>query len=728
MTGREDRPQVLKHQDTFAVFDRLGDIESSDRQTGLYHQDTRYLSHLTLRLGGLPADAGDAPRESGLCPQLLASAVSDDNLQLRVDLCNPEGTGLPPRGSLHLLRTLLMHQHCCYQQVQIHNYGQVPADFELSLGFDADFADIFEVRGVQRHQHGQRLEPVIRYQQQGHQSQLDFAYLGLDGGLRRTQICFDPPPDRLTATTAIYSLQIAPGADFVCECQIECLEASMDKTLVSGRECATSPPLLHLVYAQKRAALNIAAANTPTIWTNDACFNLWLERSWADLRMLCSETAYGPYPYAGVPWYSTVFGRDGILTALECLWFEPALARGVLGFLAANQAESANPAQDAQPGKILHEFRGGEMASLGEVPYGRYYGSIDATPLFVVLAGAYYRRSGDLPLITRIWPQIVRALEWIDTHGDLDGDGFVEYARQSADGLVNQGWKDSNGVVFHADGRLAEGPIALCEVQAYVYLARRMAALLAESLGQSEQAQKWASQAENLRQRFEAAFWCEELSTYGLALDGHKQLCRVSTSNAGHCLFGGIASPERAQRVAMTLTGPAAYSGWGIRTLATGSTRYNPMSYHNGTIWPHDNALIAAGCAGYGLQQPATRILTDLSAAARYSEYRLPELFCGFDRRPDQGPTWYPVACAPQAWAAGAIFWLLQACLGLEVDGIQNKILLNQPSLPPSLNEVRLSGLGIGANRLDLLLTRDSGRVSVRLLGQQGDLELVHLA
>jgi glycogen debranching enzyme len=365
------------------------------------------------------------------------------------------------------------------------------------------------------------------------------------------------------------------------------------------------------------------------------------------------------------------------------------------------------------------------MAALGEIPFGRYYGSVDATPLFVLLTGAYYERTGDRAFVESIWPNLEAALRWIDSYGDPDGDGFVEYLRHSPTGLVHQGWKDSHDSVFHADGSLARGPIALCEVQGYVYAAKRAAAGLAALLGHEKKARELVQQARALQERFEEAFWCEELSTYALALDGAKQPCRVRTSNAGHCLLAGIAQPERARRVAQTLLSAESFSGWGVRTVAATETRYNPMSYHNGSVWPHDNALLAYGLSRYLIKDEVLKIMDGLFHASLFMDlHRLPELFCGFVRRPGEGPTLYPVACAPQSWSAGAVFLLLQACLGLEVKGPEAQVCFSYPCLPPFLKEVRIRNLKVGEASLDLLLRRHPHDVGVNVLRREGDIEV----
>ena len=693
--------RVLKEGDAFAVFDAHGDVvPGPGSEHGFYFAGTRFLSRFELLLGQRP-------------PLLLSSTISDDNVVFTADLTNPDlfrdGRVRLPRGTLHLFRTRMLLDGCWLECVRIANYGLEPLETPLTFQFDADFADVFEVRGTRRAARGQRLpgtsgaESILRYQ-------------GLDGVERRTRVRSLQSPDRTTNGALIFSVNLEPHSSVEIEVAVEC-ELRQEQRVV--RRFTES--IGHV--RQKTAVRDSGVCSI--ISSNDG-FNRWLQRSTADLRMMITETPYGPYPYAGIPWFSTPFGRDGLITAFELLWAWPDVARGVLAFLAETQATTTDDASDAQPGKILHEMREGEMAALGEIPFGRYYGTADATPLFVALAGAYYERTLDLPFVERLWPHVLAALEWIHRHGDVDGDGFVEYARRSDTGLIQQGWKDSWDSVFHADGSLAEPPIALCEVQAYTFAAWSSAARLALARGDGVQADAWRQRAATLQAQFERSFWCEELGTYALALDAAKRRCEVRTSNPGHCLFTGIVEPSRAARVAETLLSDASFGGWGVRTVAAGSARYNPMSYHNGSMWPHDNALVSAGLARYGLTTGASRIfsaLFDLSQAV--DGYRLPELICGFHRRAGDSPTLYPVACAPQAWAAGAVYLGLQACLGLTINTSARRVSFEHPQLPEAIDWLRIVNLTVGTASVDLLLTRHAHDVGVTVLRRDGDVQIM---
>jgi glycogen debranching enzyme len=697
----DDRTRVLKHGDTFAVFDHLGDIKPGGLgEEGLYHEGTRYLSCLVLEL-------------EGARPFFLTSTVRDENDQLAVALTNPDlfqGGGVRvPLGTLQLALKKFLWRGVCYQQLRVTNHGLDLVETTLLLHFAADYADIYEVRGMKRPARGEDLRPEVG------EGRVTLGYRGRDGVVRRTLLEFTPAPSLLTATGARFDLTLGPRQEVVWTMTVACLRQSAAARVLSFEDART----------EAEADLERASAWAGHLRTSNGQVNAWVNRALSDLHMLTTELPTGPYPYAGVPWFNTPFGRDGIITALEGLWLRPALARGVLGYLASTQASEVVPEEDAEPGKVLHETRNGEMAVLREMPFGRYYGSVDATPLFVVLAGAYYERTADRAFIETLWPHVEAALDWIDRYGDRDGDGFVEYHRQSNDGLIHQGWKDTDDAVFHADGSLARGPIAVCEVQGYVYAARRAGAMLAALAGREERAAELTRQAEALRQRFERAFWCEELSTYALALDGDKRPCRVRTSNAGQSLFTGIAAPDRALRVAETLLGPDSFSGWGVRTVAAGEARYNPMAYHNGAVWPHDNALIAQGLARYGLGEAALQIWTGMFCAGTYFDLqRMPELFCGFPQAPGEGPVLYPVACAPQAWAAGSVLLLFQACLGLEINGPDRHVSFTCPRLPASLGELRIHNLQVAGAAVDLLLVRHEDDVGVNVLRREGNVRV----
>ncbi len=697
------RPRVLKHGDTFLVVDPFGDVQAREsRAEGLFHEDTRYLSHVALSVNGHR-------------PMLLSSNVTADNLALAIDLTNPDISNrnnvILSKDTLHILRMKMLGSASCHETILIKNFGQESTRVNLALRLGADFADIFEVRGQARTRRGTILEPLLR------SAECVLRYLGLDDVTRECVLSFDQRPDRLTAEGAAYRFTLAGGESRAFEFAVLCRTSrSAPRLPQSFRECREDA----------RRWLDEHSTRRAEIRSSNSAFNGWLDRSASDIAMLVTELDTGPYPYAGIPWFSTAFGRDAVITAMECLWHAPYVARGTLRFLAATQATELLPECDAEPGKILHETRKGEMAALGEVPFRRYYGSIDSTPLFIMLARAYFDRTGDQDLIAEIWPNIDAAIGWMERYGDLDGDGFLEYDRRSKTGLTNQGWKDSTDSVFHADRHLAKPPIALCEVQGYAYAAWVGAAVLARALGRNERANALTAKAIQLRRNFEAAFWCEEIGTYALALDGAKRQCRVRSSNAGHALLTGIASAERAARVAATLMEPSSFSNWGIRTIAAGEARFNPMSYHNGSVWPHDNALIAIGFARYGFVEPLLRLTTGLFDAAMMTELnRLPELFCGFERRPGEGPTGYPVACIPQAWAAAAAFALLGALLGMSFNPHLRQIRMTRPVLPTFLDEVEIRNLQLGSGSVDLLFRRHTRDVALNVLRKDGNVEVI---
>jgi glycogen debranching enzyme len=700
-TGLATRARcTLKYGDTFAVVDSHGDIGTSPGgPDGVFHNDTRFLSHLKVWLNGCE-------------PLLLGFSLRDDNTMLAVDLTNPDihagGQITVLQHTLHMVRSIFLWRNMAYQRLAIRNHGDRAVALRLAITFDNDFADLFEVRGVRRRRRGVATAGVVG------PAEAVLSYQGLDGKRRRTTLAFDPQPSELSSKTASYRFNLAPGGGALVFIAIGCDRPNEEQPVSFQRG-------LLAAHRERRQGW----CNGTTIETSNQIFNEVLCRSMADLHMLITDTPQGRYPYAGIPWYSTTFGRDGLITALQMLWFDPTVARGVLRRLAFYQAKTDDPAADAQPGKILHEMRSGEMAALNEIPFGLYYGSVDATPLFVLLACLYAERTGDAETFTALWPNIESALRWIDGPGDPDRDGFVEYRRASEHGLANQGWKDSHDSIFHADGRLAKGHIALAEVQGYVFAAKQVAARWARRLGHTQTAGRLESEANQLAARFEAAFWCPELETYALALDGAKEPCRVCTSNAGQLLFTGIVAPDRAEKVANGLLRPQFFSGWGIRTVARGAARYNPMSYHNGSVWPHDNALIALGFARNGLKRSVERVFKGLFDAASYMDLRrLPELFCGFQRQRGRGPTLYPVACSPQAWASATPFTLLEACLGLEFDQCSNEIRLRNPTLPRFLDEVILRNLQLGHSSVDLRLHRHKDEVSVDIPRRQGEIQV----
>lgn len=691
----------LKHNDTFVVLDSHGDIGAAlGDPDGVFNNDTRFLSRMELHVNGQPT-------------LLLGSRVRDDNTLLTADLTNPDiyddGRIVLTKDTVHIVRTSFVWNDTFYTRIGLRNYGDRQVDLSLDVWFANDFADVFEVRGMRRPRRGKGEPPQLGV------ASARISYRALDGVGLNTLLHFEPSPDDLDPTRARYQLHLDARQ-----------RRSIFITTGFGNANAPQPDRFFRALRTATRSQRHAAKHTAALTSSSDAFNDIAARSFSDLRMLMTRTPHGDYPYAGIPWYSTTFGRDGIITALQLLWCMPSLAQGVLAHLAALQATVVDPINDAEPGKIVHEQRSGEMARLREVPFACYYGSVDATPLFVLLAGEYWQRTSDTETMQRLWPNILAALDWIDRHSLEDENGFLRHSRNADDGLVNQGWKDSFDSIFHTDGRLAEGTIALVEVQAYVVAAKRSIAKAAHDLGHTNIASKLLESSQALARSIERFFWCEARGTYGVAIDGAGELCRARTSNAGHVLFAGVASPERALRVATGLMSASFSSGWGIRTVAEGEARYNPMSYHNGSIWPHDNALIAIGFARYGLKQEAASLFASTCAAASHMDLRrLPELFCGFRRARGQAPTLYPVACAPQAWASAAPLAMLQACLGLTFDPMLKRIVLVSPILPTFMDGLVLRNVELGPASVDFAVRRRSaGGVSLEVLRNDGSVEI----
>lgn len=690
------RSIVIKEGESFALFDAHGDIHPYPSGShGIFHNGTRFLSQIELEVGGQR-------------PLLLSSFPREDNQMIIVDLTNPDvktvNGEIIQRGTVHISRAKFLWQGSYHEKIRFVNFGLDPVAFDIAFRLDADYSDIFEVRGSERQKRG------FTFPAKRTSDGVVFSYKGLDELVRRTELRFTPAPKRLSDDAISYSIELAPKEEF--DLEIVAVFGEGDSTSATGARHSFNDAKNEMnAYIDK-----ISHYCAEIVSSNEQC-NQWINRSKYDLITMTTKTAFGLYPYAGIPWYSTAFGRDGIITAFECLWVEPELAKGVLKYLAKTQAKDFNDFQDAEPGKIFHETRGGEMASLNEIPFKLYYGTIDATPLFVCLAGAYLERTNDVETISAIWPNIEAAIDWIDNFGDIDKDGFVEYKTKSSKGLTNQGWKDSYDSIFHDDGTLASEPIALCEVQGYVYDARMSGAFIADTLGYDTKARKWRSEAQILKENFNDKFWSESKQIYVLALDGRKQPCNTISSNAGHCLWSGIATPERARLTAANLMSENMFSGWGIRTIAVSEARYNPMSYHNGSIWPHDNALIAYGFSRYGMMDEVSRVMKGVFDTAIHSaDFRLPELFCGFDRVKGQGPTAYPVACSPQAWSVGSLFLLIQSCLGLRINAAENTIHLHQPLLPHFLKELTISNLRIGDQTVILQVRKTVEGIHAQLL------------
>jgi glycogen debranching enzyme len=689
---------VLKHDDAFLVADRRGDLPGlPESEFGFYADGTRFLSQLELRVHQRR-------------PLVLNAAVLDDALQSAIELTNPdiqaEGRLILPGRTLRISRLLALHRNRLDQALSIESFAHQAGALELSWEFAADFLDVFEVRGHRRSRRGTTLPARVEG------PALVLAYRGLDDVVRETRFEFAPAPACLDSSSARYRVSLPPGGRL----ELAVSAVAVASPAPTARRGARADAVGERRFGLRRDATRVE--------TGHELFNRWLERARSDLHLLLTETPEGLVAYAGIPWYVAPFGRDSLITALQVLPYQPEVARGTLGFLARHQGTTDDPFTDQEPGKIFHEYRRGELAACREIPFIPYYGTVDATPLYVILLAEYLRWTGDLDLARALWPAAERALAWMEAAGS--DRGYLAYRRRSPIGLDNQGWKDSRDAVMHASGELATPPIAVVEAQGYQFAALQGAAEVADAIGHPDTATACRQRAKTLQERFEADFWMDEEGFYALALDGDGRPCRVIASNAGHCLWSRIVSAPRAAAVARRLLAEDLFTGWGLRTLSSRERWYNPMSYHNGSVWPHDTAIAALGLRAYGFVEPFLTLAAGLfQAVEHFDRARMPELFCGFPRQPGREPTRYPVACSPQAWSAGVAFQIVSGMLGLAADARENRLTLDHPQLPAWLEWLELHGIRLWKSRIGLRVSRGREGTAVEVLERDGDAQVV---
>lgn len=702
--GVEVEKLVLKEGEAFLYTNAEGNVPRGNPfGLGFYHNDTRFLSTFEIYI-------------EGKRPLLLSSSAGLD-YRAFIELTNPDIKGDDgvriPQDTINIRRLRAVEDNL-YERIRVKNYNGFPVEVTLQFVVGSDFFDIFEVRGLRRNRRGQILKPKFdgRF--------LSLAYVGLDDVFRQTKIELFPKPTQVQTgpegATISYKLDLGARETKVINF---CFKPSVGTERRRTLSFDTVSSMLHRSYGTWET-------NSTKITTDNELFNSVLERGQRDIRQLYTESSLGTTMAAGVPWFVAPFGRDSLITCLQTLMVNTEPSYETLKMFSALQGTVLDGWRDEEPGKIMHEIRHGELASLNEIPHTPYYGTADATPLFIILAVQLFKWTGDAEFISAIMNNLELAANWINEYGDADGDLFVEYKRKSARGLIHQGWKDSAGSVVHKDASLADPPIALSEVQGYAYLAKMGLADIYEYMGFADKAAVVRSEAAALKERFNEAFWMESENCYAMALDKEKQQVATVTSNAGQCLFGEIVDNKHAKKLAHRLMQPDMFSGWGIRTLSKTAEAYNPMQYHCGTIWPHDNSLIAWGLKKYGFVHESNRIATSLfDAALTFTDYRLPELFCGFSRRMPHPPVGYPVSCSPQAWAAGSMFLLLQNMLGLEPDATRGTFKVNEPTLPRWLNTVRVENLRAGKGTVDFIFTRTGEVTEYKVLANSTGMEFV---
>jgi glycogen debranching enzyme len=695
---------VIKNGNLFFLSEPDGTVPlTPGHGFGLYYHDCRFLKGYALKI-------------SGRKPEVLVRNA-DRGYMATLGLSNPDlddrGKSLPKHSvEIRWERVASAEDLALVDTLVLQNLTSDHISFSLEFQFQAAFEDIFAIRGLFQGKHGTRHPPVWE------NSALCFRYHGADEIERELAIDFSPRPNERLPHIANYRVNLAPrGSRQLRVCLNVSTSEQQKRPLRRSAEIKSN---------ESRERIDGWPKQNTQIHTNSLLLRRVMDRSLNDLRVLrCTLDGGASYFAAGVPWFVALFGRDSIITALQTLAYDLSIAEYTIRLLAKYQGKELNPWREEEPGKILHELRVGEMAHLGEIPHTPYYGTVDATPLWLVLVGKHATWSGETRLFEQLRPQIEAALNWIEQYGNLDGDGYVKYDCKIEKGLANQGWKDSGDGIVNTDGSLAAPPIALVEVQGYVYQAKIEMAALFRRVGDEERASVLEQQAERLRERFDHDFWVDD-GYYALALQRHNRQAAVLSSNAGHALWSGIARPDRAGRIVESLLSDEMFNGWGVRTLTSRALRYNPLGYHLGTVWPHDNSLIAAGFKRYGLDHEALKIMSGLiEAAVHFQSYRLPELFGGFPQQDYDLPVSYPVACQPQAWSAGAVPYLLTTVLGLEGDGFESRLRIVRPNLPENINEVQVCGLRVGQGSVDLRFTRSGDHVAAIVEQLKGKMEVI---
>lgn len=679
-----------------------GDIPIEENHGfGLYYRDCRFLSGYTLRCNGRnPTDILSSDEKGYACFMALTNpGYKDDNGRM------------VEKETMSIRRDRII-PGILDEKITVTSYNEFETTIEMAFEFESDFDDIFTVRGVTRPTNGSVLPPAYV------KGQLTLGYLGEDGHRRNTRITFDPVPSSVNGREAVFRLKIKPGEQEAIRLRIYVEDMPPDTPVtVDDRQLQRRIKGIRASYADTMECCS-------NIQTDNGIFNKIFLRSLSDLRMLYMGQPVDIYYSAGVPWYDALFGRDSIISAMQVIPYNPEVARSTLRVLAKFQGRKADDWRDERPGKILHELRLGEQANLNNIPDTPYYGSVDSTPLFLILLAEYIDWTGDMSLFNDLHENVDAALKWIYQYGGLEDSGLLAYTRQSPKGLYNQCWKDSRDSMSHSDGSLAAHPIAAAEVQGYAYMAMRRTANLFERAGRHDDAGRLRHDAVNLRWKFDNDFWMKDKKFFAEALDKNGK-CDVISSNPAQALWSEIIEPEKAHMVVDRIFQKDMFSGWGIRTLSSNEKRYNPLGYHNGTIWPHDNSLIAMGLNKYGFKEELAMLFTCMyEAAGFYPIYRLPELFGGYQRGEYDVPIKYPVACSPQAWSAGSIPHMLSASLGFVPDALNMRITLFKPTLPPWLHTVKISKLIVGDAYAQLEFRRDGDSTLVNVLGKRGNLEV----